>query len=120
MYTIPTSQRKWMCPNHIGRDLTQHRRKRNSKIVDVSLRRGFVNNGDIEVDNESSEDDLPEEELLIKPSRLHFIDGWEDAPFGAYSDLHQKIDFEEFNIDGIVYRLPERGIVLDFLDRVNL
>jgi hypothetical protein len=29
------------------------------------------------------------------------------------------IDFEDITISGVVYRLPERGIKLDFLDKVK-
>ncbi|KAK9471478.1 uncharacterized protein V1510DRAFT_404160 [Dipodascopsis tothii] len=117
MYVMPTAQKKWMCPNHVDKDLTHHRRKKNSKIVDVSLRRGFVNNGDIEVDTESSDDDVAG---LVKPSHLHFIDGWEDAPLDIYGRRGPDVEFEEFDMDGVVYRLPERGIVLDFCDKINM
>ena len=96
----------WMCPNHIDAELlaistetkaiaeTQAggarmhkiRRPKNARIVDTALRRGFRNNGIIEIENEPTDDD--EEEM----------------------------EREEF---GVVYRLPERGIKLDFIDRVK-
>ncbi|KAK9238135.1 hypothetical protein V1525DRAFT_342265 [Lipomyces kononenkoae] len=120
MSTIPTSARKWMCPNHVGRDLIHRRRKRNSKIINVSIRRGFVNNGDIEVGNDSSDDEQigPEAENFVKPQLLHFMNGWEESPFER-SAYDRRIPTWEFDTEGIVYKLPERGIVLDFIDKIN-
>ncbi len=96
-----------MCPNHVDHELAaldtsaipssrlrllksggqshKVRRPKNAKIVDTALRRGFVNNGLIEIENEPSDDE----------------------------------DFHEREQLGIVYRLPERGIKLDFIDRVK-
>jgi hypothetical protein len=95
----------WMCPNHVqnellGRDPTitkptrltlpdgRHhkiRRPKNAKIVDVALRRGFKNNGVIEIDNEPSDDE----------------------------------GFEDTQHYGKIYRLPEKGIKLDFISKVK-
>ncbi|KAK7205035.1 hypothetical protein BZA70DRAFT_278933 [Myxozyma melibiosi] len=126
MSSIPTiSQRKWRCPNHVNRELIKCRRLRNAKLVSVSLRRGFINNGDIEVENESSDDDgnAAGNEVLVKPSRLHFFDNWSEDPFNKTSAFDRRkiatytIKDEEQNV---VYRVSERGLVLDFLDKVNL
>ncbi|KAI9809548.1 MAG: hypothetical protein M1827_006783 [Pycnora praestabilis] len=97
----------WMCPNHVEHELqnldpsqrplsTSHgangigkfhkiRRPKNARIVDTALRRGFTNNGLIEIENEESEDE-------------------------------QFVDRESY---GVVYRLPEKGIKLDFIDRAK-
>ncbi|KAI9849729.1 MAG: hypothetical protein M1838_000090 [Thelocarpon superellum] len=97
----------WMCPNHVDHELLaldattrsfsrvgsynggmrthKVRRPKNAKIMDTSLRRGFVNNGLIEIENEASE----AEAFVDTP---HF---------------------------GTVYRLPEKGIKLDFIDKVK-
>jgi hypothetical protein len=97
----------WMCPNHIDHELLaigpsvavngqtcngslrthKVRRPKNAKIVDTHLRRGFVNNGLIEIENEPS-----------------------DTEDGQFFDK---------NHFGIVYRLPERGIKLDFIAKVR-
>lgn len=94
----------WMCPNHIEPHLssTGHsannpsktgakrfrgykiRRPKVVSIVDSSLRRGFKNNGLIEIENEPSD-----EEKFTK------------------------------NMSGQIYRVHERGIKLDFIDRVK-
>lgn len=34
-------------------------------------------------------------------------------------DQEEPVEFEDIMIGGIVYRLPERGIKLDFLDKVK-
>ena len=84
----------WMCPVHIdhnlmipgrgGGRLFKLRRPKNPRVVDSCLRRGFKNNGIIEIVNDpsDSEDD------------------------GRY---------EEPN--GVVHRVTELSIKLDFIDR---
>lgn len=74
----------WMCPNHIDFELNninpnvnvsnkasptkgrryKVRRPKVVSIVDIALRRGFKNNGLIEIENETSD----EEDLTTKPS----------------------------------------------------
>lgn len=93
------SKAAWMCPNHVDHELIavksaksgysrihRIRRPKKAKVVDTQLRRGFVNNGIIEVDLEPSEDE------------------------GFYED-HSSC--------GVVYRLPERGVKLDFIEKVK-
>ena len=95
----------WMCPNHIDQELQalessvqtsariqpsnggthKVRRPKNARIVDTALRRGFVNNGLIEIENEPTDDE-------------------------------DDVEKEAF---GVVYRVPERGVKLDFIDRVK-
>ena len=61
------------------------RRPKHPLIRDVSMRRGFVNNGLIEIINESDHDE---------------------------SDVERESA-------GVIYRVPENGIKLDFIDRVK-
>ena len=61
------------------------RRPKNPKIIDVALRRGFRNNGLIEIEPESSGD----EDEIVK------------------------------ELSSSTVRAPERGIKLDFIDRMN-
>ena len=61
------------------------RKPKNAKIVDIGLRRGFRNNGLIEIENE-----LSDEESEI-----------------------------EKEMSGVIYRVPENGVKLDFIERVN-
>lgn len=86
-----------MCPAHVDPELLavrsrsngrtrKVRRPRNAVVKDTALRRGFVNNGIIEIENESSDDET---------------------------------FFEEEDDMGTVYRLPERGIKLDFIAKVK-
>ncbi|KAK4982543.1 hypothetical protein LTR66_009217 [Elasticomyces elasticus] len=94
----------WMCPLHVEHDLrkvdaarlhssrpgtrTMHlRRPKNAKVIDTSLSRGFVNNGIIEIINESSDDE----------------EFYEDDNDSA----------------GRVFRVPEKGLKLDFIDKVK-
>lgn len=96
----------WVCPRHVAHDLRaleniavsdplserrarrthKLRRPKNPKVVDVMLRRGYKNNGIIEVASDSESDD----------------------------DL-----YDEKQPDGEVYRLPSRGIKLDFIDKIK-
>jgi len=60
-------------------------------MVDVCLRRGFHNDGQrIEINNDDEDEERFERETFENP----------------------------FTIDGKTYRLPERGVKLDFLDKV--
>ena len=98
----------WMCPAHIDDELLhldaslqrsstlaksirpptgrayRIRRPKNPKIIEIGLRRGFRNNGLIEIDNESS----GEEDEIIK------------------------------ELSSSTVRAPEKGIKLDFIDRM--
>jgi len=84
----------WRCPNHADHELEgsvpqapgrrKIRRPKQPEIVDVNLRRGFKNDGRIEVLL-----DRTFEEDLVQPNAR------------------------------VVYRLQERGIKLDFIDRVK-
>lgn len=99
-----------MCPNHVDSELQnleasgkvgphkskaidpissrrklRIRRPKEAKIIDIGLRRGFKNNGLIEIENETSEEE----------------------------------DEKEQEMSGGIYRVPERGIKLDFIDRVK-
>lgn len=64
----------------------QIRMPKKPKIVDVQMRRGFRNNGLIEIEMEDSDSDQA---------------------------------FEPEQGEGIVNRLPERGIILDFMDKMK-
>ncbi|KAI9826312.1 MAG: hypothetical protein M1832_000229 [Thelocarpon impressellum] len=98
----------WMCPNHVDHELLaldstarayarkgscnggvrthKVRRPKNARIMDTALRRGFVNNGLVEIENEPSE---------------------------------AEDEFADMAYYGAVYRLPERGIKLDFIDKIK-
>ena len=62
------------------------RRPKHPRTVDIALRRGFKNNGNIEIENDPTDD----EEFGIEREEL-----------------------------GMTYRLPEKGIKLDFIDKVR-
>ncbi|KAI9706899.1 MAG: hypothetical protein M1820_004678 [Bogoriella megaspora] len=95
----------WKCPLHSEQDLAaipvthlrqpernnrtiRMRKPKKPTIVDTSLRRGLINNGLIDIEMESSD---------------------EEGDF-----------YEEDGPDGIVYRVPEHSIKLDFIDKVKL
>ena len=61
------------------------RRPRNATIIDIGLRRGFKNNGLIEIENELSAEE---------------------------SDIEREIG-------GTIYRVPEKGLKLDFIERIR-
>ncbi|KAK5114509.1 hypothetical protein LTR62_002444 [Meristemomyces frigidus] len=92
----------WMCPLHADHELRRvdasmimprrklHvRRPRNAKVLDISMNRGFQNNGMIDVMEDDSDDT--------------------DSEFFA----------EEAQEEGVVYRMPARGIKLDFIDKLK-
>ncbi|KAI9751417.1 MAG: hypothetical protein M4579_006082 [Chaenotheca gracillima] len=93
----------WMCPNHVEHDLRaiaeaqsdgwngnrshKIRRAKHAPVVDTALRRGFENNGMIEIENDTSDE--------------------EEDPF------------YDHQMYGTVYRIAEKGIKLDFIDKVK-
>jgi hypothetical protein len=93
----PSTNRRtpWKCPNHADHELAinapethgrrKNRRPKQPDIVDVYLRRGFRNDGQIEVALDSNDFD----DSLYQPNSR------------------------------VIYRLPESGIKLDFIDKVR-
>ena len=95
-----------MCPLHADHELRKvdtsllnprtagrrvHIRKpRNARVVETSLRRGFHNNGIVDVINDDESDD-------------------------SESDFYD----EGTQGEGVVYRLPASGIKLDFIDKIK-
>lgn len=74
---------------HVGRKV-HVRKPRNAKLVTTSLRRGFRNNGVVEVLEDESDDS--------------------DSEF---------YDEDSAQDEETVYRLPASGIKLDFIDKVK-
>ena len=94
----------WICPLHVDHDLSaidpmrlsqrRHvriRRPKVAKIVDTALRRGLVNNGVNEIIDDTSSDEESE---------------FED-------------DDDDDSASGIVYRVPSKGVKLDFIDKIH-
>jgi hypothetical protein len=95
---LPPLTKKWMCPLHASHAYRRMRRpKHKMRVVETSLPRGFRNYGDIEIEN----DEESEEERI----------GHKLLEAGFESD---------FSIDGTTYRLPEKGIKLDFLEKIKM
>ena len=61
------------------------RMPKRARVIDIGLRRGFRNNGMVEIAEEHSEEE---------------------------SEIEKEMS-------GVVYRVPEKGIKLDFIDRVK-
>ncbi|KAK8163630.1 hypothetical protein IWX90DRAFT_504283 [Phyllosticta citrichinensis] len=91
----------WACPRHTEHDLRfiqttvagqtrdiRVRKPKNPKVTDVNLRRGFKNNGVIEVYDETES----------------------ESGFSEYDDPDE---------EGVVFRLPSKGIKLDFIAKVK-
>ncbi|KAK8178619.1 hypothetical protein BC567DRAFT_85831 [Phyllosticta citribraziliensis] len=91
----------WVCPRHTEHDLRfiqstvagqtrdiRVRKPKNPKVTDVNLRRGFKNNGVIEVYDETES----------------------ESGFSEYDDPDE---------EGTVFRLPSKGIKLDFIAKVK-
>ena len=97
-----TTRTAWRCRRHIHHDLAslpiaparsyRTRKPKDSTIVEPTFSRGVRNNGIIEVVDELSEEE--EEDVFDK---------WK----------------KRSPEDGITYRLPPKGIILDFIDRVK-
>ncbi|TGZ79988.1 hypothetical protein EX30DRAFT_396580 [Ascodesmis nigricans] len=90
----PNYRYKWKCPAHVD-ELVAEREPVNAVVVDTHLRRGHRNNGLIEVENEA------------------------EGGGGGEGEGEGEQQFEELTMDGVVYKIPERGIKLDFIDAVK-
>lgn len=98
LVALPPLTKKWMCPLHASHAYRKMRRpKHKVRVVDVSLPRGFRTWGDIEIENDEESEEEREGHKILE-------DGFES----------------DFSIDGTTYRLPEKGIKLDFLEKIHM
>lgn len=98
---VKTLGRRWKCPNHADNIFPLKRRPKKIKCIDTDLQRGFVNFGDIEVLLDQGDAEAP---VAIQPS---------------LEDIRRE-KMRGMMIDGVIYRLPESGIKLDFIDAVKM
>lgn len=114
LHGAPSAYKKWMCPLHaddvtVSLNNVQYksltimqphiRQARDPEIVETSLSRGFKNSGDIDIHIDDEGD--PDESGSESESDMDDPAQW--AP--ALADLPR-----------VRYKLPSRGIILDFLD----
>lgn len=68
--TVKTVGTKWKCPNHADHSFNKNRRPKNAIIVDTNLRRGYRNDGNIDILDSSDEEQL-ENHTRSLPFRPH-------------------------------------------------
>lgn len=102
---------RWMCPNHAAKAADLPRRLRKPHVVDVALRRGNQNNGNIDVVDDEDDD-------IYKVREVPFF-GLRNTPEGVAAAVSQKAYERSFRKEGVVYRVPARSIKLDFLDKIH-
>ncbi|EPY54152.1 Clr6 histone deacetylase associated PHD protein- 2 Cph2 [Schizosaccharomyces cryophilus OY26] len=56
--TLPSSIRKWKCPNHAEHVTPRYRLPRRAKVIDVGLPRGFKNRGNIIIDDREDRESI--------------------------------------------------------------
>lgn len=56
--TVKTVGTKWKCPNHADHAFHKARRPKHAQIIDTNLRRGFKNDGNIDILDSSDEEQL--------------------------------------------------------------
>jgi len=96
--SLPPLTKKWMCPLHASHSYRRVRRpKHKLRLVDVSLPRGFKTHAEIEIENDDYMEEERQGHKLLK---------------GRFED--------HFEIEGTTYRLPEKGIKLDFLEKIHM
>jgi hypothetical protein len=96
----PSGKRKWMCPAHVDWAVSS----RNRVVMAIA-------------------DDSFEQLERRRPKNAPVIDthlrrGHKNNGLIEVEN-EEESEFEEVTISGVVYRLPERGIKLDFLDKVK-
>lgn len=106
---------RWKCPNHAEQAYKPPRKPRKYRVEEPTLRRGFANDGDIEII--PTEDQLSER---FERSIPRFFSDLYNTSDGVAAKLAPQTSYSRsFEIDGIKYRLPEEGIKLDFIDFVK-
>ncbi|CDK28923.1 unnamed protein product [Kuraishia capsulata CBS 1993] len=111
--TAKTLGTKWKCPNHVEDLVAPKRKMKKPDVVDVSMTRGFQNDGNVEIINTSLEESSSEDEVVDLPTPPYFdITTTKNGVSAPLSDQNYKI----LTSENVVYRIPEKGIILDFLD----
>lgn len=110
--TVKTIGTKWKCPNHADHVFKKKRRPKSYKIIDTSLRRGFSNDGNIEVLDSSDEE---QNDLNARDVPLH---DYFDTPTGVSAPVPQHL-IKPLVQSGVVYRIPSEGVKLDFIQTVK-
>lgn len=110
--TVKTVGTKWKCPNHADHAFKKKRRPKTAKVVDSTLRRGFRNDGNIEVLLSSDEDEMEFDSRDIPIHNSY------DTLSGVTAPVPQHI-LKPHVQNGVIYRIPERGVKLDFIQRVH-
>lgn len=110
--TVKTIGTKWKCPNHADHVFKKRRRPKTAKIQDTALRRGFKNDGNIEVFDSSDEE---QSETNAREVPLH---DYFDTLEGVSAPVPQSI-LKPMEQNGVIYRIPAHGIKLDFIQAVH-
>lgn len=108
--TVKTVGTKWKCPNHADHVYRKSRRPKNARIVDTNLRRGYKNDGNVEILDSSDEEQL---EINTR-----------DIPIWNFQDTSSESraptpHYEQLDTDGVVIRVPSEGVKLDFIQSIN-
>lgn len=109
--------KKWKCPNHADHLLpNKPRRLRKQTIIDVDQVHGFKNDGNIEVklrESDNEEDDEDEIHEIPTPAFL----GNRDTQNGVAAKISKNTS-KLWNDSYAIYRVPEEGVISDFLSKV--
>ncbi|CEP22552.1 unnamed protein product [Cyberlindnera jadinii] len=115
--TVKQLGTKWKCPNHADHlmpESNKNRRLKKPNIIDVDQVHGFKNDGNIEILLEKSDD---EDGIFHHIPTPPFFEN-EDVPHGI-SATPNKTQLKLWRDEFAVHRVPERGVVLDFLGKVQ-
>ncbi|KAF5102860.1 hypothetical protein D0Z00_000118 [Geotrichum galactomycetum] len=115
--TAKTVGTKWKCPNHADKVYKKARRPKHAQVVDTSLRRGYKNNGNVDVIDSSDEEKL---DVFSKDIPDFKITNREGSPVIKVAvppqpTLHQ--GQQPYNTNGVALHLPSDGVKLDFIRR---
>lgn len=100
---------KWKCPNYANKDHKKKRRSKSTKPVDISLLRELQNDAILE-SVMSSDEEYPEYRAPLF--------NYSDSSTGVSATVPQSL-LKPLTQSGVVYRIPEEGVKLDFIQRVH-
>lgn len=113
--TAKTVGTKWKCPNHADKVYKKARRPKHAQVVDTSLRRGYQNDGNVDVIDSSDEEKL---DVFSKDIPEFNITHREGSPVIKVVAPPQPSLFQEsqpHDTNEVALHLPSDGVKLDFI-----
>lgn len=116
--TAKTVGTKWKCPNHADKVYKKARRPKHAQVVDTCLRRGFKNNGNVDVIDSSDEEKLEALSQNVPEFKISHREGSPVIKVPPQPPQSSLYTFQKpFDSNETVHHAPSDGVKLDFIRR---